>query len=38
MCGQLGETPARIDRKWDLNVRMARSAAFHWKILGWTSW
>ena len=30
--------PARIDRKWLLNVRIMRSAQFLWCMLGGFSW
>jgi hypothetical protein len=36
--GNTVSTPARIDRKWLLNVRMARSARFLQCMSGGTSW
>lgn len=36
--GKVGAVPARMDRKWALNVRIARSAAFRRCTCGGTSW
>ena len=36
--GKSGSTPAKIDRKWALKVRMARSAALRRCTSGGTNW
>ena len=39
MClGNSGSTPARMDKKWALNVRIARSAALRRWTSGGTNW